>query len=239
MYGGTDPAAEFGDMKAFDFSDQTIRRGFIKKVYSILMLQLTLTMSVIAIFQFHEPTREYVNHNIWPFIVTFIGFFVSIIALSCCGEVRRKAPMNFIFLGIFTAAESFFLGITASTYDTDAVLMAVGMTAAVCLALTLFAMQTKYDFTMMGGVLLVALVIFILFGFLAIFIRTQILYIFYAAIGALLFSIFLIYDTQLMLGGKHKCAISPEEYIFAALNLYLDIINIFTYILMLVGGSRK
>lgn len=40
-------------------------------------------------------------------------------------------------------------------------------------------------------------------------------------------------------GGKHKYSISPEEYIFAALNLYIDIVNIFMYILMLIGASRS
>merc|ERR550534_2770742 len=43
---------------------------------------------------------------------------------------------------------------------------------------------------------------------------------------------------QLMMGGKHKYSLSPEEYIFAALNIYLDIINLFMYILMIVGFSR-
>ena len=61
----------------------------------------------------------------------------------------------------------------------------------------------------------------------------------YASIGALIFCCYLVFDTQLMLGGKHKYSISPEEYIMAALNLYLDIINLFLYILMLVGGGRK
>ena len=61
----------------------------------------------------------------------------------------------------------------------------------------------------------------------------------YASLGALLFSCYLVFDTQMMMGGKHKYSISPEEYIFAALNLYLDIINIFLYILALVGGSRN
>lgn len=42
----------------------------------------------------------------------------------------------------------------------------------------------------------------------------------------------------MMMGGKHKYSISPEEYIFAALNLYLDIINIFIYILSIIGASR-
>ena len=46
-----------------------------------------------------------------------------------------------------------------------------------------------------------------------------------------------MFDTQLMLGGKHKYSLSPEEYIFAALNLYLDIVNMFVYIQSLVSGA--
>ena len=61
----------------------------------------------------------------------------------------------------------------------------------------------------------------------------------YGAVGALVFSLYLVYDTQLMLGGKHKYALSPEEYIFAALNIYLDVVQLFMYILMIVGGSRS
>lgn len=50
---------------------------------------------------------------------------------------------------------------------------------------------------------------------------------------------YLVFDTQLMLGGKHRYALSPEEYIFAALNLYLDIINMFLYILSFAGGRGR
>lgn len=42
----------------------------------------------------------------------------------------------------------------------------------------------------------------------------------------------------MMMGGKHKYSISPEEYIFAALNLYIDIVNIFMYILTILSASR-
>lgn len=83
-----------------------------------------------------------------------------------------------------------------------------------------------------------AMVIFLVFGIAAIFIKGKIITLVYASIGALLFSIYLIYDTQLMMGGDHKYSISPEEYIFAALNLYLDIVNIFMYILTIIGASR-
>lgn len=237
MYGGTNYAGD-PDVKGFDFSDKTIRRGFIRKVYSILMVQLAITMAFIAWFLFHEPTRQFVYRNPALLIVAIVILIVCMIALACCGEVRRKAPMNFVLLGLFTFAEAFMLSITASRYQSQEVLLAVGITAAVCLGLTLFAFQTKYDFTMCGGILLVAVIVLLIFGFVAIFIKTKMITLIYASLGALIFSIYLIYDTQLMMGGEHKYSISPEEYVFAALNLYLDIINIFLYILTIIGASR-
>jgi len=49
---------------------------------------------------------------------------------------------------------------------------------------------------------------------------------------------YLVVDTQLMVGGRHKYSLSPEEYIFAALNLYLDIVNIFLFTLTIIGAAR-
>ncbi|XP_047534777.1 protein lifeguard 1-like [Vanessa atalanta] len=222
----------------FDFTEQSIRRGFIRKVYSILMCQLLVTMGVIALFIFHEPTKVFVRNNSYLFWIAFVVLFVCLIAMACCTELRRQTPVNFIFLAIFTCAQSFLLGVTAGVYDASEVMIAVGITAAVCLGLTLFAFQTKFDFTVMGGALVAASMILLVFGILAIIFRSNILNILYAAAGALIFSLYLVYDTQLMMGGKHKYSISPEEYIFAALNLYLDIVNIFLFILTIIGMSK-
>nr|CAD7437719.1 unnamed protein product [Timema bartmani]CAD7451940.1 unnamed protein product [Timema tahoe] len=241
MYGGTsypeDPLNEH--VENFDFSDKSIRRAFIRKVYAILMCQLLITLSFVTLFTFHEPTRTYVRRNTAIWWIAFGVMIVTLIAMSCCTSVRRKSPMNFIFLFLFTLAESFLLGAVASSYQGDAVMMAVGLTAAVCLGLTLFAFQTKWDFTAMGGILLVCAIILLIFGIVAIIFPGKTITLVYASLGALLFSVYLVYDTQLMLGGKHKYSISPEEYIFAALNLYLDIVNIFIYILTIIGASRN
>ncbi|CAG9561457.1 unnamed protein product [Danaus chrysippus] len=208
------------------------------EVYSILMTQLLVTMAFITLFVYHAPTKLWVQKNPFMFWIAFAVVLVCLIAMACCPSVRRTAPMNFIFLSIFTVAESFLLGVTSSMYQSEAVMMAVGITAAVCLALTIFAMQTKWDFTMMGGALIVATVVLLIFGIVAIFVKGKVITLVYASLGAIIFSLYLIYDTQLMMGGKHKYSISPEEYIFAALNLYLDIINIFIYILTIIGAAR-
>lgn len=52
----------------------------------------------------------------------------------------------------------------------------------------------------------------------------QVMNMLYTCIGALLFSFYLVYDTQLMIGGGHKLSYSPEDYVYAALSLYIDII---------------
>ena len=57
--------------------------------------------------------------------------------------------------------------------------------------------------------------------------------------GAALFGLYLVFDTQMMMGGNHKYALSPEEYIFAALNLYLDIVNLFLYILSILNEGKR
>lgn len=139
------------DAKGFDFTDESIRKGFIRKVYSILTVQLSVTLAIIALFVFHRPTNLWVKQHHELMWISLIVVFVTMIALACCESVRRKSPMNFIFLSLFTVAQSFLLGCTSIHYDSDTVLMAVGITAAVCLGLTLFAFQTKWDFTVMGG----------------------------------------------------------------------------------------
>lgn len=205
----------------FEFSEKSIRLGFIRKVYGILLCQLLVTIIFITLFLYVVMT------------------FIIIIVLACCPDVRRQWPVNFIMLALFTLFESILLGSVAACYESEEVLMAIGITAIVALALTLFAFQTKWDFTMCNGMLFVLVIVLLCFGLLAAIIRNYYLNMVYAALGALLFSMYIVFDTQMMLGGKHKYSLSPEEYIFAALNLYLDIINLFMFILSLIGGARQ
>lgn len=120
------------------------------------------------------------------------------------------------------------------------VLLAVGITALICFSLTAFAFQTKVDFTAMGGVLLILVIILMVAGIILMFVPAiKPIRILYASAGAFIFSLYLIYDTQMMMGGNHKYSLSPEDYVFAALAIYLDIVNIFLYILQIINELSK
>ena len=66
----------------------------------------------------------------------------------------------------------------------------------------------------------------------------QTLQLVYAWAGALLFSFFIVYDTQLIVGGKHSHEFSIDDYAFAAISLYLDIVQLFLYLLRIFGQRR-
>ncbi|XP_017046760.1 protein lifeguard 1 [Drosophila ficusphila] len=223
--------------KGLGFSNDFIRRGFIRKVYLILLSQLMVTLAVIAAFTLDKQIRVSVANNTPLFFVALIVMMVTLVILACSKDLRRRTPMNFIFLAVFTLSNAFLLGVAACRYAPKEVLLAVAITAAVCLGLTLFALQTRYDFTTMGGILMSLLIILLLFGIVTIFVGGNVVTTIYASLSALLFSVYLVYDTQLMMGGKHRYSISPEEYIFAALNIYMDVVNIFLDILNITGGS--
>lgn len=221
------------------FSDKAVRLGFIRKVYSLLTVQLLVTMGFIGLF-FVPAVGDFSRANPGLLIAAVICSFVFLIALVCIPSLRRKSPHNLIFLGLFTVCEGWLIGVICSRYQVEEVLLAVGLTAGVVFALTVFALQTKIDFTAWGGALLAVLVIFIIVGFIAAFFpQTRTVRIVYAAIGAVIFSLYIVFDTQMMVGGNHKYSLDPEEYVFASLNLYLDIINLFIYILQIIGLSRN
>ena len=117
-------------------------------------------------------------------------------------------------------------------------MIAFGICTGICLGLTLFAFQTKYDFTYCSGILFVLSLNLMFFGIFVAIWPYEALSMVYTVLATGLFSVYLVVDTQLIMGGNKKYSISPEEYVFAALNLYLDIMNLFILILSLVGRGR-
>jgi len=220
--------------------EKALRRGFLRKVYSILFIQMCVTAGSIAAFIASPDVMDYVQDNSWVIYTSFGLYLFTAFAIICCGEMRRKHPHGIICLSVLTISMSVMVGVISASYDTQTVLWAAIMTCGCVLGLTLFACQTKYDFTMFGGILCsMCFVLIMSMMVLWWFPVNQTLNLVYSGLGALLMCFFIVYDTQLMLGGKHKLAIGLDEYVFAALNLYLDIINLFLYLLQIVGGGRR
>ncbi|XP_016056745.1 PREDICTED: protein lifeguard 2 isoform X2 [Miniopterus natalensis] len=225
----------------FSWDDQKVRRVFIRKVYTILLIQLLVTLAVVALFTFCDPVKDYIQANPGWYWASYVVFFVTYLTLACCSGPRRHFPWNLILLTIFTLSMAYLTGMLSSYYNTTSVLLCLSITALVCLSVTIFSFQTKFDFTSCQGVLFVLLMTLFFSGLiLAVLLPFQYvpwLHTVYAVLGAGVFTLFLAFDTQLLMGNRRH-TLSPEEYIFGALNIYLDIIYIFTFFLQLFGTSR-
>ncbi|XP_034028323.1 protein lifeguard 2-like [Thalassophryne amazonica] len=226
----------------FTWDDHNIRRIFIRKVYAILMIQLFVTLAVVALFTFCDPVKDYIQANPGWYWSSYAVFFVTYLTLSCFSAPRRQFPWNLILLAIFTISLSYMTGMLSSFYNTKSVVMCLGITAAVCLLVTVFSFQTKIDVTSYHGVLFIFCMVMFISGLvLAIVLPFQ--YVpwldsIYATLGAILFTMFLAFDTQLLLG-NNRYTISPEEYVFATLSIYLDIVYIFSFFLQIFGTTRE
>ena len=124
-------------------------------------------------------------------------------------------------------------------YSTITILLAGTSTMGSVAGLSLYAYQTKYDFTAMGGIFITMLMCLILFGIFSMFFTVPMSNLIYSVSGSFIFSLFIIYDTQMIVGGKHrKIQFRENDTILAATSLYLDIINMFIFLLDIIGGRN-
>ena len=214
-----------------------MRLGFIRKVYGILSIQLLITTVLCFVSVSSKSFAKFQIQNIWLMWVCLIGSIIVMIALVCFRNLCREVPTNYILLFSFTGFESYLVSFVCSTTNPSLVLMAAAMTFGITVALTLYACTTKTDFTVCGSLLFVLGCILLLFSIFAIFTHNKIFHIILSCFGVLLFSFYLVYDTQLLMGSKEN-SLEIDEYILGALMLYVDIINLFLYILSLLKATE-
>lgn len=153
-------------------------------------------------------------------------------------RVKHTPGVNLAVLFAFT----FITGLTIAPLLSSIFAMADGaaivgqaflMTSVAFGAISMFAMTTKRDFSSMGKFLFIALIIMIVAGISNIFIQSSMMQLMIASAGALIFSAFILYDTQNIIKGNYD---SPVE---AALSLYLDFFNLFISLLQILGIAKN
>merc|ERR550534_761748 len=147
-----------------------VRLGFMRKVYGLLAVQLTITTIIGAVFMFTPGVKEFVQTR--PMFL-FPAFFLSIGLLIALHIKRKETPINLILLAAFTVVEAYTVGVLVTFFDQSVVIQAFFLTAAVVIGLTAFTFQTKRDFSGLHAALSTGLLILILGGFLQVFVGNE------------------------------------------------------------------
>ena len=211
------------------------RLNFVRKVYGILTTQLLLTTLWAALVWNNSSLKNFVYDEYW-LVWVFLGLAIGVeMTLICYRRVARKVPLNYFLLGVFTFAEAWIVGFICMFYDFEAIMTALLLTVGLTASLQAYAIFTKTDFTIMSGLLWIAVGILMLTIVLGmIFSENSAAFYVITCLVLLVMGVFLIYDTQLITG-QGKYAMSIDDYILAALVLYIDIVTIFVELLSLFG----
>ncbi|KAL4200177.1 hypothetical protein AMTRI_Chr03g55080 [Amborella trichopoda] len=215
-----------------------LRWAFIRKVYSILAVQLLVTVAVASLVVFVDPIPRFfttTSAGLGLYIFTIIFPFLMLCPLF---YYHQTHPLNYVLLGLFTIGISFAVGLTCAFSKGRVILEAVILAAVAVVSLTLYtfwAARRGKDFSKVGPLLFSALIILIVFGIIQLFFPMgRIGLMVYGTIGALIFCGYIIYDTDNLIK-RH----TYDEYIWAAIALYLDVINLFLLLLTLFSASES
>ncbi|KAL1543184.1 BI1-like protein [Salvia divinorum] len=210
--------------------ENLLRWGFIRKVYGILAAQILVTTAVTAATVLYVPINDLLRENS-GFLLFLV--FTPFILLWPLHVYRQKHPLNLVFLGLFTASMSLTVGVSCANTEGRLVLEALILTSAVVSALTgytFWAAKKGKDFSFLGPILFTSLFILVLTGFI------QMVYplgstsmAVYSAISAIIFSGYIVYDTDNLIK-----RFTYDEYIWASVTLYLDVLNLFLTILRML-----
>ncbi|CDR94161.1 hypothetical protein BBBOND_0104700 [Babesia bigemina] len=222
------------------FSETTpmyIRHEFVKKVFGIVTIQLATFAFMLATFNV-EAMKQFFLLRPYIGIVAIIIFMIASIVVVCKRSLAHNKAVAASLLVLMTGCMMLYVACFAVHFAAFEVTVAAGMTAGLTLGVTLFAMQTKYDFTgYIMHIFCFSLGLFFAGILIAIF-PSRALRIAYSTVGALLACVYLVVDIQLAVGGrKHEWTI--DDYVIAAISIYLDIINLFVHLLRLLGDANE
>jgi modulator of FtsH protease len=167
-------------------------------------------------------------------IITLVGYF----GLLFLTTKFRDSGLGLLFVFGLTGFMGYTLGPILNAYlalpnGSQVVMMAMGGTAAIFLALSAYVMTTRKDFSFMGGFLMVGILVAFLAGLGAIFFEMPGLSLAVSAMFVLLMSGLILYETSNIIHG------GETNYIMATVTLFVSIFNLFTSLLHLLGFASN
>ena len=178
----------------------------------------------------------FITGNFVPPAIFLPLMILELVMLIAAFFVRRRKMLSYGFLYTFTFISGITLYPVVTSYlitiGAKPVLMSLTATITIFGGLSLYASTTKRDFSFLGGFLTAALLALIVIGIFNLFSPlSSTATLIYSFIGILVFSGYIIFDVNRI----KQHGLSDEEVPLMALNLYLDFVNLFLYILRFIG----
>jgi modulator of FtsH protease len=234
-----DPSTELKLIMGFSYAPAVQARTgveratLVKRTYGLVFLSILVTMMGAAFAFTQTGLLDAVGHH---YIIASICVFAPLILAQ---RAARDFPRNIIFTFLFAFVEGVYLAPLlnmSERYAPGVVAEAGLLTFAAFGVLTLYALFSRRDFSAWGGFFMVGLIVLLVAMVLNAFIGSAAGGVWIAAIGVLIFSGLLVFDTWRIL---RSGAYGQDDYVLATVSIYLDLINMFLFILSLLSGGNR
>lgn len=176
------------------------------------------------------------------FPVSLVLELVVVFSFSALSYKANTAALKAMFL-FYSALNGITLTLLVSAYGTSEIIYALGGTIVLFIILSIYGYITKEDLTKYSTMLKVGLISLIIMGIINIFIQSDQLMWISSMLGVVIFIILIAVDVNrikntIMYYAVEDNTIVDRIAIIGALNLYLDFINLFIYILRIIGRKK-
>ena len=209
------------------------RATLVRRTYGLVFVSVVVTALGVA-FGFTQPAlmQAVARHPIITMIAMFAPLWMAL-------RARQQFPKNLILTLLFTFIEGIWIApflFMAERANPGITGQAGLITLSTFGVLSLYAVVSKRDFSAWGSFFIVGLWVLIATSLINLFVGSAVGSLWIAAGTVLVFSGLLVFDTwRIVRSGQY----GPEDYVPAAVNIYLDLLNLFLAIISLLGGRRR
>ena len=208
------------------------RALLVRRTYSLVLACVFVTMGgTWFALQNEAILLATVQHPIITMLLAFLPLMAASRARSLASPQRLGLVVLFsAMMGVAISPAIYMAARTAP----DTIWQAAVLTGSAFTVLTAYAFASKRDFSAWGSFFVVGLWVLIAASLINIFFQNQTAHLWLAGGAVLVFSGLLVFDTW-----RLRNVYGPDDYMLAAIQIYLDLLNMFMAILTLLGGRRS
>ena len=207
------------------------RAQLVRRTYSLVFISILVTIVGATYALSNATIMQAVVAHPW---LTMIAVFVPLLAAQ---GARTTFPLNVAMVLLFAFAMGVMIGPIIAIYggwNSSLITQAATITIGAFGILTLYAFASRRDFSAWGSFFVVGLWVLIATSVLNMFFGNATASLWIAGGTVLIFSGLLVFDTW-----RLRNVYGPEDYVVAAVAIYLDLLNMFLAVLRIVGGGRR
>jgi uncharacterized protein len=216
--------------------DTAVQGAFLTQAFFWMFAGLLLTAAVSAAVLLSQAFYDLAASLVLPIIIAQLALVVVI----SWGIRRLNATLALGLFFIYSASVGLTVGLIVSIYTSASVTTAFLTASAMFGAAGLYGYTTKRSLASIGGLATMAL-----FGLVAaivvnLFVGSNTFGYIISIVGVVVFTLLTAWDVQRISAGQLVTALGSVEKaaVIGALNLYLDFVNLFLFLLRLLGGRR-